>query len=42
MIVIEGLIGIGKTTLGHFLSSEFNIPFYTELNNEFTLNKYVR
>ncbi|BCR21675.1 deoxynucleoside kinase [Borrelia sp. HM] len=37
VIVIEGLIGVGKTTLGHFLSSEFNIPFYTELNNEFTL-----
>ncbi|AJW73054.1 deoxynucleoside kinase [Borrelia hermsii] len=37
MIVIEGLIGAGKTTLGHVLSKEFNIPFYSELNNEFTL-----
>ncbi|UPA12504.1 deoxynucleoside kinase [Borrelia venezuelensis] len=38
MIVIEGLIGVGKTTLGHVLSKEFNIPFYSELNNEFTLS----
>ncbi|AHH05179.1 Deoxyguanosine kinase [Borrelia miyamotoi FR64b] len=38
VIVIEGLIGVGKTTLGHFLSSELNIPFYSELNNEFTLH----
>ncbi|AHH03204.1 Deoxyguanosine kinase [Borrelia nietonii YOR] len=37
VIVIEGLIGAGKTTLGHVLSKEFNIPFYSELNNEFTL-----
>lgn len=38
MIVIEGLIGVGKTTFGHFLSSELNIPFYSELNNAFTLH----
>ncbi|AAX17574.1 deoxyguanosine kinase [Borrelia turicatae 91E135] len=38
VIVIEGLIGVGKTTLGHVLSKEFNIPFYSELNNEFTLS----
>ncbi len=38
MIVIEGLIGAGKTTLGHVLSKEFNLPFYSELNNEFTLS----
>ncbi|WP_434757036.1 deoxynucleoside kinase [Borrelia puertoricensis] len=38
MIVIEGLIGAGKTTLGYVLSKEFNIPFYSELNSEFTLS----
>ncbi|QMU99595.1 AAA family ATPase [Borrelia sp. A-FGy1] len=38
MIVIEGLIGAGKTTLGNVLSWELNIPFYSELNNEFTLS----
>ncbi|WP_174220859.1 deoxynucleoside kinase [Borrelia turcica] len=38
MIVIEGLIGAGKTTLGNILSRELNIPFYSELNNEFTLS----
>ncbi|AYE36125.1 deoxyguanosine kinase [Borrelia turcica IST7] len=38
VIVIEGLIGAGKTTLGNILSRELNIPFYSELNNEFTLS----
>ncbi|WKC57811.1 deoxynucleoside kinase [Borrelia sp. P9F1] len=38
MIIIEGLIGAGKTTLGGILSRELNIPFYSELNNEFTLS----
>ncbi|UGQ17042.1 deoxynucleoside kinase [Borrelia sp. RT1S] len=38
MIIIEGLIGAGKTTLGDILSRELDIPFYSELNNEFTLS----
>ncbi|UER68010.1 deoxynucleoside kinase [Borrelia sp. BU AG58] len=38
MIIIEGLIGAGKTTLGSILSRELNVPFYSELNNEFTLS----
>ncbi|APR64729.1 deoxynucleoside kinase [Borrelia anserina] len=38
MIVVEGLIGVGKTTLGNILSNELDIPFYSELNNEFTLS----
>ncbi|WP_024654025.1 deoxynucleoside kinase [Borrelia persica] len=38
VIIIEGLIGVGKTTLGHVLSLELGIPFYTELNNKFTLS----
>ncbi|WKC84232.1 deoxynucleoside kinase [Borrelia sp. CA_690] len=37
MIVIEGLIGVGKTTLGNILSKELGVPFYSELNNDFTL-----
>lgn len=37
MIVIEGLIGVGKTTLGNILSKELEVPFYSELNNDFTL-----
>ncbi|ACH93192.1 deoxyguanosine/deoxyadenosine kinase(I) subunit 2 [Borrelia duttonii Ly] len=38
VIVIEGLIGVGKTTLGHILSLDLEIPFYRELDNEFTLS----
>ncbi|QFI14376.1 deoxynucleoside kinase [Borrelia maritima] len=37
VIVIEGLIGVGKTTLGNILSKELGVPFYSELNNDFTL-----
>ncbi|AIK18545.1 deoxyguanosine/deoxyadenosine kinase [Borreliella afzelii ACA-1] len=37
VIVIEGLIGVGKTTLGNILSKELKVPFYSELNNDFTL-----
>ncbi|WP_199911293.1 deoxynucleoside kinase [Candidatus Borreliella tachyglossi] len=38
MIIIEGLIGVGKTTLGNILSKELDIPFYSELSDEFTLS----
>lgn len=32
-LVIDGIIGAGKTTVARFLSSELNIPLYEELKN---------
>ena len=45
MIVIEGQIGVGKTTMGNFLSGEFNLPLYKELTNPYThelLDRFYR
>lgn len=36
MIVIEGNIGSGKTTLGKILAEEMRIPLYEELTSDFT------
>lgn len=38
VIVIEGQIGVGKTTLGTFLSEKLSIPLFRELNNQMTLD----
>lgn len=37
MIIIEGQIGVGKTTLGEVLENHFKVPLYRELGNEHTL-----
>lgn len=45
MIVIEGQIGAGKTSMGTFLSGELNLPLYKELTNPYThelLNRFYR
>ena len=45
MIVIEGQIGAGKTTMGAFLSKELELPLYKELTNPYThelLNRFYR
>lgn len=33
-IVVDGIIGAGKTTVGRFLSKEFNLSFFEELKTE--------
>lgn len=38
VIVIEGIIGVGKTTLGEVLSKELCLPFFKELRNDFTVH----
>lgn len=38
MIIIEGQIGVGKTTMGELLESELDISLYRELTQESTLN----
>lgn len=38
MIIIEGQIGAGKTTMGEILERRFGIPLYQELGNPDTLN----
>jgi deoxyadenosine/deoxycytidine kinase len=38
VIVIEGQIGAGKTTMGEILERRFDIPLYRELGNPDTLN----
>jgi len=38
VILIEGQIGVGKTTLGEFVEREYGIPLYRELNNPHTLS----
>ena len=35
-IVIDGIIGAGKSTVAHFLSKELNIPLFEELNDNDT------
>ena len=45
MIVIEGQIGAGKTTMGAFISEELKLPLYKELTNPYThelLNRFYR
>ncbi|MFA7568100.1 MAG: deoxynucleoside kinase, partial [Alkalispirochaeta sp.] len=37
MILIEGQIGVGKTTIGEIVQERFGIPLYRELNNPDTL-----
>jgi len=38
MIIIDGQIGVGKTTLGKALEDVFGIPLYRELSNSDTIN----
>lgn len=38
VIIIEGQIGVGKTTMGELLESELDISLYRELTQESTLN----
>ncbi len=38
MIIIEGQIGAGKTTMGEILERRFGIPLYQELGNPDTLS----
>lgn len=45
MIVIEGQIGVGKTTMGELLERELGLELYKELTNPFThelLNRFYR
>lgn len=37
MLLIEGKIGVGKTTLGTILERRFNVPLYRELGNDDTM-----
>ncbi len=37
MILIEGQIGVGKTTIGEIIQKRFGIPLYQELGNPDTL-----
>ncbi|WP_037572156.1 deoxynucleoside kinase [Spirochaeta cellobiosiphila] len=37
VVLIEGQIGVGKTTLGEILQEEFSLPLYRELGNPHTL-----
>ncbi|MFO8065904.1 MAG: deoxynucleoside kinase [Spirochaetota bacterium] len=38
MIIIEGQIGVGKTTMGEILEKEAGVPLFRELTNPYTLN----
>ena len=38
MILIEGQIGVGKTTIGEIIHNRFGIPLYRELGNSHTLS----
>lgn len=45
MIVIEGQIGVGKTTLGEVLEEELELPLFKELTNPYTqemLDRFYR
>jgi len=33
-IIVDGIIGAGKTTVGEFLSKEYNLEFYKEIKSE--------
>jgi deoxyadenosine/deoxycytidine kinase len=37
MIIIDGQIGVGKTTLGNILEENFDVPMYCELSNDDTI-----
>ncbi|MFW5844464.1 MAG: deoxynucleoside kinase, partial [Spirochaetota bacterium] len=37
MIIIEGQIGVGKTTMGELLEERFGTPLFRELTNPDTL-----
>ena len=37
MIIIEGQIGVGKTTIGEIVQKQFGVPLYRELGNPHTL-----
>lgn len=37
VIVVDGVVGAGKTTLANILKEEFNLQLYEELNDEDTL-----
>lgn len=37
MIIIEGQIGVGKTTIGEIVERRFGVPLYRELGNPHTL-----
>jgi deoxyadenosine/deoxycytidine kinase len=38
VIIVDGVVGAGKSTLAEKLSQELNIPIYYELQNQTTLN----
>jgi deoxyadenosine/deoxycytidine kinase len=38
VIIIEGQIGVGKTTMGEILEQEAGVPLFRELTNPYTLN----
>lgn len=38
MIIIEGQIGVGKTTIGEIIERRFGVPLYRELGNPHTLS----
>jgi deoxyadenosine/deoxycytidine kinase len=38
VIIVEGQIGVGKTTMGEILEQEAGIPLFRELTNPYTLN----
>ena len=37
-IIVDGIIGAGKTTVGKFLSEEYQLEFYEELKSEDNIN----
>ena len=38
MIVIDGVVGAGKSTLAQKISDKLGIPIYEELKNQTTMN----
>ena len=38
MIIVDGTVGAGKSTLAEILSKELNVPIYFELENKVTLD----
>ena len=37
MIIIEGQIGVGKTTIGEILQNRYGVPLFRELTHQSTL-----